>query len=299
LERFVITQKMQYQVERWRLVDRVLRRALIRRMVRRALSEAPSLSISFSSHKDSIGIEVLCSGTFEREILLFSEAILEDHINSENIGSRPKVAIDIGANIGTHSLFFSTLVDKVFAFEPNPAVALVCRANQVAAARPNVEVFDLALSDHSGTATLFVPDFGGGTLEILSDKDLPISVRVERGDDFIEPRLKGDERVVLVKADVEGHEPKVFSGILDILRKHRPVIFFESSSSAHLLCCKRILESVGYTRFDVVQKDWEDGRFGKFLSLISGKTGISLKPINLTNDRFYSAVVARPSATTP
>lgn len=291
------SQKIGYKVERWRLFDRALRRAILRKAIRRA-PEEESASVSFCAHKDPIGIEVLCSGTFEREILILAKAILQDHISSENISSFPKVAIDIGANIGTHALFFSTLVDRVFAFEPNPSVALVCRANQLAARRLNVEVFDRALSDHGGKASLFVRqgvDFGGGTLEGPSREESPIFVTTERGDDFIQPRLKADERIVLVKVDVEGHEPKVFSGITEILKKHKPVVFFESPSSAHLLSCKQVLESSGYTRFDVIETDWGEKQFSRLLSLISGKTEISLRPIDLSKDHFRSSVVARPA----
>jgi FkbM family methyltransferase len=207
------------------------------------------------------------------------------------------VAIDIGANIGTHALYFSMLVDRVLAFEPNPPLALVCRANGLAAARGNIEIFDIALSDHNGTELLFVyaMDYGGASLDRVYPDTSSVSVAVKRADDFIQPLIKENERVVLIKIDVEGHEPRTLNGIPNIVSRHRPVVIFESASRTHLLSCIKILESVGYVRFDAVQKSWdENSGLSKLLALALGKTEVSVLPINHSKNIFYSAIVARP-----
>lgn len=294
-----VVKSAEFKVDRWTLAGRFLRRSIIRRAIRRRAECAPP-SAFFCSYRDLIGVEVLCSGSFEQELLELTKSIVLGHVGRGGFPSDKTIAIDVGANIGTHSLFFSTIADRVLAFEANPPVALVCQANALAAAIGRIEVFDIALSDRCGIASLFAPrdgNFGWASLEICRPDRPPVSVKVERGDDFILPRISANERVVLVKIDVEGHEPSVFRGISKLLEQHRPVVVFESLSSAHLQSCRQILETVGYDRFDVVQKDWEsNGRAGKLLSLLSGTTGIRLSPVDFAIDRFYSAVVARPSA---
>lgn len=289
---------LRYKTTRWSLVSRALRRAIIRRLIFPSSKPATSLCPAFCSRNDAIGIEVLCSGTFEKEFLTLSETILTDHLSSQNIDSVTKVAIDIGANIGTHALYFSGLADRVLAFEPNPPLALICRANALAAARANIEIFEIALSDHNGTESLFVSndmDYGEASLDRAYSGTSTISVAVKRADDFIQPLIKPDERIVLIKIDVEGHEAKTLKGILNIIRRHKPVVIFESASRAHLLSCIEILESVGYIRFDAVHKNWdENGGFSKLLAIVLGKTEISVLPINRSKNKFYSAVVARP-----
>ena len=292
---------LSYVAPRRKLAARAIRRSIIRRTIYAPSAGDKTPTVSFCSQRDLIGIEVLCSGTFETEFLQLSRSILLDHLsgNEGSVRGR-KIAIDIGANIGTHALFFSSIVDKVYAFEPNPPVALVCRANALAANANNVEVFELGLSDCGGTASLFVPkagNFGWASLEISDESRPGTTIKLERGDEFILPRLGDNERIVLMKTDVEGHEPSVFRGLLETLRLHRPVVFFESISSAHFLSCKGLLESVGYARFEALEKDWENrSGAGKFLSLLTGKTRIRLQPVDPTTDRFYSSIVARPAA---
>jgi FkbM family methyltransferase len=287
------------KVDRWKLISRNLRRTILRDLIYRPPGDDFSQCPSFCSHRDLIGIEVLCSGSFECEFLELSRSIVFDHIADNNWETESRVALDIGANIGTHALSFSTLVDRVLAFEPNRPVALVCQANALAAGADNIEVFNIALSDRAGTASLSVPrsgNFGWASLEIARPDRPPVAVRTERGDDFIIPRINPGERVVLVKVDVEGHEPSVFKGLTAILQQHRPVVIFETLSSAHLAACRKVLEPLGYPRFDAVQKDWENrGYAGKLFALLSGKTGIQLIPAETIEDRFYSAVVARPA----
>src|SRR5262249_39334997 len=106
-----------FKVDRWTLAARFLRRAIIKRAIcRRAKHDSPSAL--FCSYRDLIGIEVLSTGSFEQEFLEFAKAIVLNHVDRETLGPKKTIAIDVGANIGTHSLFFSTVADRVLAFEP-------------------------------------------------------------------------------------------------------------------------------------------------------------------------------------
>src|SRR5438270_1261023 len=136
-----------HQLHSGALIKRALFRLFVSRIIRnRARSEIP---VTFCSPDDLIGVEVIASGTFEGEFLALTKVILAQHLAKLPVSPQRTAIFDVGANIGTHALFFSSLADIVCAFEPNPAVALVCRANALAANRKNVAVFEIALSDRT------------------------------------------------------------------------------------------------------------------------------------------------------
>src|SRR5262249_31098554 len=130
------------KLNRGALIKRKLSRILISFVLR--LRRAADVPIAFCSPNDTIGTEIFAWGTFEEEYLLMVGNLLRDRLNSAPTRSKSAVALDVGANIGTHALFFSGLVDKVLAFEPNPAAFLVCQANALSSGTTNVQVFEVA-----------------------------------------------------------------------------------------------------------------------------------------------------------
>jgi hypothetical protein len=58
---------------------------------------------------DSIGQAIILNGFYERELLQGMCSLVLD---------KNSIALDVGANIGNHSLFFSNNFDSVISFEP-------------------------------------------------------------------------------------------------------------------------------------------------------------------------------------
>ena len=58
---------------------------------------------------------IYTSGAFEKRFLYLVDALLPEK----------RTALDVGANIGNHTLFFAGIFNTVHAFEPNPSVAYV------------------------------------------------------------------------------------------------------------------------------------------------------------------------------
>jgi FkbM family methyltransferase len=134
--------------------------------------------------------------------------------------------VDVGANVGYYTWMASSLVGpagRAIAVEPGPYAFE--RLERVVAdnAIRNVTLNRMALSDTSGTATLFVPRSSEGnynpSLTPYLPNMLPVDVAVERLDDLLD-RLRV-ERVDLLKVDVEGHEIGVFRGAAASFREHR------------------------------------------------------------------------------
>ncbi len=163
---------------------------------------------------------IYCQGGYENDLIAaFSAAC-----------PRRRVILDVGANVGTHSLAFSKVFEKVHSFEPSPEVNRVLRRNLELNGAANVQVHQIALGDATGTLEFYLPDtgnLGSGTLSARygGQERATIPVSVETGDDFVS-RI-GLEAIDAIKIDVEGFEKQVLTGLRGVLANHRPVVWVE------------------------------------------------------------------------
>jgi FkbM family methyltransferase len=125
--------------------------------------------------------------------------------------------VDVGANVGYYTWLASRLVGpagRVLSFEPGPyafeRLQRVIAENSIR----NVEACQIALSDHGGRATLYVPQKEEGNYNPSLTPYLPdmtaVDVAVDRLDTLLDRFNVGT--VDLMKVDVEGHELNVFRG---------------------------------------------------------------------------------------
>jgi len=166
-----------------------------------------------------------------REVRFFEEHETEEMADILAELSAGDVFLDVGANIGIHSLFAAQVVDDVYAIEPHPVNAshLLINSGRNSA---DVTVYSCALSDESTYIGLSGPR--GGLLAdgsaALSHHDPPskqgggdpsneLFVRTERGDDLID--RQGLRLPTVIKIDVEGEEERVLDGLGETLRDDR------------------------------------------------------------------------------
>jgi len=166
-----------------------------------------------------IGMHLVALGGFEKHAL----ALCADYIKPDG------VVIDVGANIGTHTVHFAQLAraGTVICLEPARATFTALLRN--VAHLPNVVPLNVALSDANGVKTFFIASdnaYSGlkdtGRKPIVSQEP----VACYRADEIL-PALLCERRVDLVKIDVEGFETQVLQGMQQLLRSQRPVIFCE------------------------------------------------------------------------
>jgi FkbM family methyltransferase len=135
---------------------------------------------------------------------------------------------DVGANVGHHALFMSSLVDYVHAFEPYAVVGEKLQDKVVNNGLTNISLHALALGEADGLVR-FSPPAGGnlGTGHLRADGAIEVPLR--RGDALLdELRLP---RIDILKVDVEGHEAAVFRGLSARLKRDRPIILTEISGA--------------------------------------------------------------------
>ena len=137
--------------------------------------------------------------------------------------------LDIGANIGLMSSIASKIVGasgKVLAVEANPKTIEILQHNLALNKAENVSIFPFALGSEKGSATLFENwnvNRGGASL-LSQDQQEGIEVPVEKLDDIFE-----NDKIDLIKIDVEGFELEVLKGGIELLKKQLPVLIIEVS----------------------------------------------------------------------
>jgi FkbM family methyltransferase len=149
--------------------------------------------------------------------------------------------VDVGANIGNHSLFFSThcRASKVISIEPTPRAFRYLVENVSDEANSAVEFLNCAVSDRSGLCSMDVIDpYNLGRSKVVTGNTT--SVRT------LDSILEFVNDVTFIKIDVEGHEVNVLNGAKQTLERCHPVLSIESSTPEELQTIKTILEPLGY-----------------------------------------------------
>ena len=147
--------------------------------------------------------------------------------------SRGDVVLDIGANLGLHTVLLSKLIGpegRLFAFEPNPA--LLPALARTVGGLTNATLHACALSDQTGRSAFFVPtDHTKGSLADWTDEAIDGEAREgvceqRRLDDLL--REGAISVPDFIKCDVEGAELLVFRGGRRVLdRPDAPIVLFE------------------------------------------------------------------------
>jgi len=139
-----------------------------------------------------------------------------------------KVFLDIGANIGNHTIWFADYLSSIYAFEPNPEALKLLQenVNQNRLTR-KVKIFPLALSDKNGKAFFFRHNPGnlGSARIIEEDRKGALEIDVKIGDEILNSTRS--IHIDFMKIDVEGHEVEVLRGLRETIRTHRPVALIE------------------------------------------------------------------------
>ena len=155
----------------------------------------------------------------KRELQRVDNIMGEEHILEEILGvlDDDDVFYDIGANIGCYGAFTGQCCETI-AFEPHPENILSLEQN-VDLSKASVDVFQLALSDDSGTLPLRVSESGvpGAGQHSLGAEEDGIKVETRIGDNLIQE--ENIEPPTILKIDVEGAEGEVLRGLTESLKE--------------------------------------------------------------------------------
>lgn len=182
------------------------------------------------SEDDHIIKNIQTSGTFYEFELLNYLRLLR---------IKGRCAIDVGANIGNHSIFFSAfLAENVISVEANSDIIPALEEN-LSNNNCNHEIVASALGAESGCGELSFPlenNVGAGRITKGAGNIKIITL------DNIAP----NEGVFLVKIDVEGMEMDVLQGGCELITSQRPDLVIEASTEMEFSAIDKFLRPFGY-----------------------------------------------------
>jgi len=202
---------------------------------------------------DAITGSIHLDGRYERDELDFLEKHVFPRLNLN--GS----CIDIGANIGNHSLSFAAFFNQVISLEPHPTTFRLLEIN--AELVSNVKAYNIGASNEHGKLEVAINKLNQGATSIgasiRTDTDT-VMFDLIRLDDFEE--LKSVNPVSFIKLDVEGHEVDAILGAKNLLLNDSPVIAIEIlRSEIDNGTCESVelLKKFGYKNFyEMREKGW-------------------------------------------
>lgn len=141
-----------------------------------------------------------------------------------SIGVKGRAVLDIGANIGSHALYFVNEQDAlhVYCFEPIKKTYAVLKRNvEINGFQKRITIFNVGVGEETGRGVVsreWDNNWGGtqikssnsGNIKIIAIDDMDI-----------------DDDIALVKIDVETFENHVIKGMVNTLKKYHPLIKIE------------------------------------------------------------------------
>lgn len=213
----------------------------------------------------------------------FSESEVEVFKDSVKPGD---FVLDIGANIGCHTVVFSRLTGSsglVFAYEPERTNFCTLAGNIAINNLLNVHVFQKAVGSFSGF--IEVPELdrertvNWGGLSLCEDYSKAINYSV--------PLVKIDEEKItkldFVKIDIEGMEKLALEGAKETIEKFKPILYVEDDREEKSLNLIEKIKSMDYIIYRHLAPLYNPNNF------FENKENVFL---NLTEDEKYSQIVS-------
>ena len=179
---------------------------------------------------DHIGDSIFVDGLYEGALLQSAFSTL---LASHAAQFAQSACLDVGANIGNHSVFFADRFARVIAIEPNPVFCLAFRATVALNKLTNVELLECGLGAEAGRLAYQQSSAAnlGASHFVATERDSSVArdclqLEIKVGDDVVESL--DIRRLGLIKIDVEGLELAVLKGLVRTLTRQDPVVMFEA-----------------------------------------------------------------------
>ncbi|MFN4360470.1 MAG: FkbM family methyltransferase [Hylemonella sp.] len=218
---------------------------------------------------DPICREMLVNGFYERDLL---EKMC-------SLGANPSgVVLDIGANIGNHTIYFSRVYSKVISFEPSRSNCWILKANLHLNRVSNVVLVEKAVGDKAGYACLSNDNpqdtnnsLLNSTFQLAAAGDNQVEIVV--GDEVL-AQMREELPVSLIKIDVEGNEAKVIQGLQQTIRQHKPLVFWEAFTLDKVNESRALLDEMGYRHFYHVTARRYSSRWANKIARIADRRAV-------------------------
>lgn len=198
--------------------------------------------------------KIICStkSFYEDDLLKYMDSFLK------NKPKQNSLAIDVGANIGNHSIFMrSFLAEHLIAIEPNPKVLPILKRN-LSENIKGYTLFECGVGETNGLANIAVPEGSKHNegMAKVSFEGKGEEIKIVTLDSLLDQWQADqnqvgkmqDANVTVMKIDVEGMELSVLKGAQKLISKHKPSIFAEAATNDELLKLNGFLIPLGYKK---------------------------------------------------
>ena len=166
---------------------------------------------------DTITRKIMLYGVFEKhELMAVKKLLIDQRITCDT-------CLDIGANIGNHTLFFADFFTKVISFEPNERPFKLLKFNS--SLTDNIQPFNIGLSTNTMELPAKLKPLNSGSARICDNDESDTFFSVVSLDDFLVDNKHSN--ISFMKIDVEGHELMVLQGAKSTIIQHKPMIALE------------------------------------------------------------------------
>lgn len=185
----------------------------------------------------------------------------EDYVLDFILAQPKDIFIDIGSNVGMHTIRAANAGWKVYAFEPNDFYYAGLIENiKVNKFEQKITPFKIALSDRAETIYLN-PEQWATPRESSSNAPDSFELHTRRLDEFLQ-----GEKIGAVKIDTEGYELKILLGMQHLLDTQSPALAIEIHDKFYgynnLPEITRILTEYGYKIEELGHMPWGDPYLG-------------------------------------
>lgn len=188
--------------------------------------------------------------------------------------------LDIGANIGNHSVYFSNYFRNIYSFEPQKLTFKILEINTNHLS--NIKIFNYGVSTNKTEKDIYVNLNNRG---MISDEKLDENY-VKESVQFSPHTFKNEEIISYIKIDVEGNEVDVLSSLKEKIIEDQPIISFEYNDGYTKENIKSLFKKMGYTDFFVFNRDYLQRNSRKLFM----KNPHKLRKINLEKTDDYGMV---------
>lgn len=269
-----------------RLLESFIKYEFYKRFISKTNNDFKALDLT----SKVIVAQILTEGFYEKYILEFIKS---------NFYEYDDTFVDVGANIGNHSIFFSKYFKNVVSIEPSKFNFKLLKLN--AGKLSNVELFNCGCSNQNKNSKLYFnrnsysgmsiypPSFEDSkkrNLEKLHDNIVKNSqqeietIKLIKLDDLIYQKYK---KISLIKFDVEGEELKCLQGASKIIKRDGPIIIFEEWSlingNSQFIEQLKVMDN-SYKFYYLKENNFFNKRFLKFIYKIFFKKKYTLTEIN-------------------
>lgn len=155
--------------------------------------------------------------------------------------------LDVGANVGSHTINFAKTADMVYAFEPHPHTYWNLCANCLLHQALNVQPFQYAIGSRDGSTNIWNID--------PTRRNSAMGIMVDTGS-LVVPIRKIDSLEIsplhFIKIDVEGHELEVLRGAEQTLQRESLIVFVEIHSDELLEPIIAFMDGLQYLKYEFV-----------------------------------------------